>query len=64
MSERSGSVGTLGLEVLLTQGTRETASFTPDVFLPFLSVVVFPLQLGDGGQCIFYLNYPGDYEQA
>lgn len=25
---------------------------------------VFLLQLGDGGQRIFYLNNPGDYEQA
>lgn len=32
--------------------------------LLFLSVVVFLLQLGDGGQRIFYLNNPGDYEQA
>lgn len=33
--------------------------------LLFLSVVaVSLLQLGDGGQRIFYLNNPGDYEQA
>lgn len=35
-----------------------------DALLLFLSVSVSLLQLGDGGQRIFYLNNPGDYEQA
>lgn len=38
-------------------GMRKHALFV------FLSGV-FLLQLGDGGQRIFYLNNPGDYEQA
>lgn len=50
----------------LVEEAKEPLSFWRVYFVCMLIWLYFfqPLQLGDGGQRVFYLNNPGDYEQA